>query len=100
MVRTPCMRLPILRVPPVVCDIRSNRAGGKKWQKASMWRMGACSTPQLLACKPRTFDQRLELRPHDAGMHAAIKRALRKAAIGAGHHVLAPQQVGEAQDAL
>jgi hypothetical protein len=24
----------------VVRDIRSNRRGGKKWQKASMWRMG------------------------------------------------------------
>src|SRR2546429_6247413 len=40
MVRTPCMRLPISLVPPEVRDIFSNRRGGKKWQKASMWRMG------------------------------------------------------------
>src|SRR5215471_3873472 len=34
------MRLPMSFVPPVVRDIFSNRRGGKKWQKASMWRMG------------------------------------------------------------
>jgi hypothetical protein len=27
-------------VPPAVCDIFSNSRRGKKWQKASMWRMG------------------------------------------------------------
>src|SRR5262249_61579156 len=40
MVRTPWMRLPMSFVPPVVRDIFSNRRGGKKWEKASMWRMG------------------------------------------------------------
>src|SRR5215471_10223090 len=40
MVRTPWMRLPMSFVPPVVRDIFSNKRGGKKWQKASMWRMG------------------------------------------------------------
>ena len=33
-------------------------------------------------------------------MHPAIERALGKAAIGAGHHVLAPEQIGEAQRPL
>src|SRR5499426_2036417 len=95
MVRTPCMRLPISLVPPAVCDIFSNRLCGKKWQKASMWRMR--SIPQLFACQPRTLGQSFELRPHDGGMHTAIERALGEAAIGADHHVLAPDQVGEAQ---
>src|SRR5216683_120643 len=94
------MRLPMSWVPPTVCDIRSNRAGGKKWQKASIWRMVPSSIPQLSAREPRALDQRLQLGPHDRGMNAAIEGALREAAIGARHHVLAPQHIGEAQDAL
>src|SRR6516164_6126215 len=86
-------------VPPEVCDILANRAGGKKWQNASMWRM-PLSAPQLPARKPRTLDQRLELRPHDGGMDAPIEGALRKSAIGAGHDVLAPQEIGKTQDAF
>src|SRR5713101_4474784 len=58
------------------------------------------SIPQLLAREPRALDQRLELRPHDGRMHAAIERALRKAAVGADHHVLAPEQIGETQRPL
>src|SRR5215470_7510543 len=92
------MRLPMSLVPPVVCDIFWNSAGGKKWQKASMWRMR--SIPQLLAGQARALDQRLELRPHDRGMNAAIEGALGEAAIGADHYVLAPDEIGEAQRAF
>src|SRR5215468_7324289 len=98
MVRTPCMRLPMSLVPPVVCDIFWNRPGGKKWQKASMWRIR--SIPQLLAGQAGALDQRLEFRPHDRGMDAAVERALGKAAVGADHHVLAADEIGEAQRAL
>jgi multidrug efflux pump subunit AcrB len=42
--------------------------------------------PQFRAGEPRAFDQRVELGPHDAGMHPAVERALGKAAIGAGRH--------------
>src|SRR6266849_7544868 len=94
------MRLPMPLVPPAVCDIRSNRAGGKKWQKASRWRMASSLIPQLPARESSALDQRLQLGPHDRGMNAAIEGALRKAAVGARHHVLAPQEIGEAQDAL
>src|ERR1700740_3621408 len=38
--------------------------------------------------------------PHDGGMNALRKRALRKTAIGAAHDVLAPDDVGEPHEAL
>src|SRR5260370_42462236 len=94
------MRLPMSLVPPEVGDIRSNSAGGKKWQNAAIWRMMLSSTPQLLAREPRALDQGLQLGPHDRGMNSAIEGALREAAVGAVHHVVAPQQIGESQDAF
>src|SRR5439155_9873382 len=40
--------------------------------------------PELLRRKPGAFGERFELRPHDARMHAPVKRPLREAAVGAG----------------
>src|SRR5260221_13022187 len=56
--------------------------------------------PQLAAGEGRAVRQRFELCPHDGGMHPAVKRALGETAIGACHHILAPEQPGEAHDAL
>ena len=56
--------------------------------------------PQFLAGEPRAFGQRLELRPHDLRMDAAVERALRKAAIGAGDHVLAADDLRQPNDAF
>src|SRR5580704_7701810 len=58
------------------------------------------SRPQLSARKPRALDQRVELRPHDARMHAAVKWSLRETAIGAGQQVLTPDQAGDPHNAL
>src|SRR5262249_9757976 len=58
MVRTPWMRLPMSFVPPVVRDICSNRRGGKKRQKASMWRMGPSCRPAASLVGPRALDHR------------------------------------------
>ena len=33
--------------------------------------------PEFLARKPGALGQRLQLRPHDRGMHPAVERALR-----------------------
>src|SRR5262245_57171636 len=77
MVRTPCMRLPMSFVPPAVCDIFSNRPRGKKWQKASMWRMdlvlrylGCGRDPVSSALVPRPSE-----RPDEALAHIANARA-------------------------
>src|SRR5258707_8950898 len=58
MVRRPWMRLPMSFVPPAVRDICSNRRGGKKWQKASMWRMGPSCRPAASLVGPRALDHR------------------------------------------
>src|SRR5262245_65635986 len=58
MVRTPWMRLPMSFVPPVVRDIFSNKRGGKKWQKASMWRMGPSCRHVASVAGPRALDRR------------------------------------------
>src|SRR5262245_7210904 len=58
MVRTPWMRLPMSFVPPAVRDIFSNRRGGKKWQKASMWRMGSSCRRAASVVGPRALDHR------------------------------------------
>src|SRR5215470_5083988 len=58
MVRTPWMRLPMSFVPPAVRDICSNRRGGKKWQKASMWRIGPSCRPAASLVGPRALDHR------------------------------------------
>src|SRR3981189_3363717 len=60
----------------------------------------ARSIPQLLRREARALDQRLKLGPHDRRVDAAIERALGEAAIGADHHVLASDQVGETHGAL
>ena len=52
--------------------------------------------PKLLARDPRTFDQRLELRPDDRRMHLVRSGERGKAAVGAGDHALAADHVGEA----
>src|SRR5258708_34825872 len=54
--------------------------------------------PQLPAREPRAFHQRLELRPHDAGVDPAVHRTLGEAAVGAGDDVLAADQAGEPHD--
>src|SRR6185503_8255469 len=56
--------------------------------------------PELPARKPGSFAQRFQLRPHHRRMHAAIERPLRKAAIGAGDHVLAADNTRQARNAL
>ena len=56
--------------------------------------------PQLLRRQLRTVQQRLELGPHDAGANAPVERALREAAVGAGDHVLAPDHLGQPNDAF
>src|SRR5688572_16135511 len=56
--------------------------------------------PQLAARKPRALGQRLEFRPHDRGVNAAVEGALRESAVGARHDALAADEVREAQDAL
>src|SRR5260221_8581502 len=58
MVRTPWMRLPMSFVPPAVRDICSNKRGGKKWQKASMWRMGPSCRHVASVVGPRALDHR------------------------------------------
>src|SRR6516164_1567964 len=58
------------------------------------------SLPQLLARELRSFDQRGELRPHYGRMDSAVERALREAAVGAGHHVVAAGDAREPHDAF
>src|SRR2546423_7515143 len=56
--------------------------------------------PELSRRKPGAFGERFELRPHDARMHAPMKRPLREAAVGAGEYILASHQPRDAHDAL
>src|SRR5580658_6942959 len=56
--------------------------------------------PQRLARDLCAFDHRLQFRPHDARMDALREWALRKAAIGAGHYVVASDDVGELHQPL
>ena len=51
--------------------------------------------PQLLAGEAGAVDQRLELRPHDLRMHAREICHLRKAAVRARDHVLAPDEAAK-----
>jgi hypothetical protein len=53
-----------------------------------------------VADKASAFDQRLQLRPHYRGMHAAIMHSRRKPAVDAGDHVFWPHQFGEAYHAF
>src|SRR5579885_1349777 len=56
--------------------------------------------PEFRARKPRALDQRLELCPHDRGMHATMERPLRKAAICTGNDILAAEDFRQADNAL
>src|SRR5262245_54861419 len=57
--------------------------------------------PELLAGEIGALAQRLELLPDHGGVHlGAIERLRGEAAIRGGDHVLAPDQLGVAQDAL
>ena len=66
------------------------------------WRGHAAArfAPQRLRGDARAFDQGFQLRPHDGRMNAARERALREAAIGAAHDVLAADDLGEPHDPL
>ena len=65
----------------LIRSFRSKARSGNRW---------------LPGGQARAFGQRRELGPHDAGHLALGARALREAAVAAGDHVLASDQVGEA----
>src|SRR6185437_6195323 len=56
--------------------------------------------PQALARNRRAFDHGGELLEGDIGVELAIARESAEAAIGSGNHALAPNDRGEAGDAL
>src|SRR5262245_2609226 len=86
----------IMVVPPVrenkVCcpETRSTLIGGPS---------GALP-PSYLRRDRRAFCQCPQLRPHDAAVDAAGKRALRETAIGTGHQVVATDALGKAHEPL
>src|SRR6266550_3292230 len=57
-------------------------------------------SPQFLAGDPRAFGHGFQFCPHDAGVHAPVELLLRKAAVGAGDHVLASNYIGKPDDAF
>jgi hypothetical protein len=63
-------------------------------------RLARCgAAPQLAAGDVGAFDQRREFRPLNRRVNAARERPLRKAAIGRGDDVLAPDQLCQPRDA-
>ena len=58
------------------------------------------SSPQLSSCNARSLTQCRELGPDDARMNLARGRKAGKTAIGAGNHVLAPDDASKAADPL
>src|SRR3954465_13915284 len=56
--------------------------------------------PQFGAGKPGAFGQRAQLGPHDARVNPLRERTLGEAAVGAAHHVLAADNLGEPRKPL
>src|SRR3979490_3638507 len=68
---------------------------GFKFRSGCSW-----PSPQFLAGDPRAFGHGFQFWPHDAGVHAPVELLLRKAAVGAGDHVLAPSHLRKPDDAF
>src|SRR5882762_1570069 len=59
------------------------------------------SAPEPLRCDVGALAHGFEFFPHHGGMHfSLVERLRRKAAIGAGHHILATDQLCEAHESL
>src|ERR1700759_36127 len=56
--------------------------------------------PEFFAGEPGALCECFKLCPHDARMHAAVERPLSKAAVGPGNDILAPDELGVADDAF
>ena len=56
--------------------------------------------PQVLRSKPRAFDERPQLGPHDRRVDALHERPLREAAIGSGHEIVAADELRQPDQAF